>query len=750
MSKKLSYLSLAVLAGFTALMLSTLPGTFFDYDFDKFFKPDDPPTRYFETHRNTFGTDNDFVLIGLLSHKGVFHPEFQERAAALAEALGKVPHVEAVISPTTMRMPVREPLTGTVFQQPVLRGNGSLDSLRVFGDLSLIDNFFSRTTPAMSILLITEERISKEKSDALAAGLNEVLSNFDFDEVHVAGRAIGQVVYIQKIQKEFALFMAIAIGFVILLLYVMFRSFRGIILPLVTVLLAVVWSIGILNFSGSGIGILLNMLPPVIFVVGMSDAVHLYARYLEELRRGRSQQYALRQMVFDTGLATLLTSVTTAIGFASLYFTGIPTLQEFGLLTAAGVLAAYVIAILMMPAWLSLTKPPERSVHHRYNTVWDGFLLRIFPKIIAQRRPILIGMAFLALLFSLSASQLGLNNYLLEDLRPGEKLRQDFSFFDRHFAGVRPFEVGMQSKDPDQTLLTTESLAAMDSLEIYLRSVYGAAALQSPVAYAKALHRSLNGGRNAFYTLPENEAAQARNLRELQRLHQLDKLHPVLDSTGTYARIYGRAGDWGAQAFAAKNDSLRSYLAATGLDQRFDIEITGTGTLIDRTNQNLVFSLSKGLGVAFVLISLIMGFMFRSFKMVAIALVPNILPLLAVAAVMYCLGIDLKMSTSIIFTIAFGIAVDDTIHLLSRYKLELLKGESQHTALRNAFVYTGKALIITSIILFGGFISLCFSSFQSTFYIGLLVTLTLVFALVFDLSLLPALLSYLSGKEEKG
>jgi predicted RND superfamily exporter protein len=227
----------------------------------------------------------------------------------------------------------------------------------------------------------------------------------------------------------------------------------------------------------------------------------------------------------------------------------------------------------------------------------------------------------------------------------------------------------------------------------------------------------------------------------------MGKLSTLVDSTAAKARMFGRVADLGAQAFAERNTRLYKWLAETGLAAKYDVHITGTGTLIDRTNQNLVSSLSKGLGVAFLLISLIMGFMFGSLSMVIIALIPNVLPLITVAAVMTLTGIDLKMSTSIIFTIAFGIAVDDTIHLLSRYKLELLKGRSRLMALRNSYVHTGKALVITSIILFGGFIGMCFSTFQSTYYIGLLVTLTLFFALLFDLTLLPALVAAFGGKK---
>jgi hypothetical protein len=734
-----SFLALILLTTITVFFGATLPDTGFDYDFDKFFKPDDAATKYYQVHRDTFSTDNDFVLIGLVNLGSVFDPSFLEKVESLTHELAEVSHVIDVISPTDYTIPVRESLTGALFQKPLLTGNRERDSVRVFSDPAIVGNLFSTDTTALSIVILTSEFLSKEKSDELAKELNLVLSRYDFSGIHLSGRAIGQVVYIQKIQREFVLFMGIAITFVIVLLFVMFRSLRGIILPMATVLLAVVWSIGILNLSGRGISLLLNMLPPVIFVVGMSDAVHLYSRYIEELKKGKPKDEAIRLMVTDTGLATLLTSITTAIGFASLWFTGIPALREFGLLTAAGVLAAFIIAILMMPAWLILSKKPLKSLESPNIQRWDGFLIPLFSAVTRKSKRVFALTGALALVMIASLFTIDLNNFLLEDLKEGEKLRRDFTFFDRNFSGVRPFDMGIEWKTEDPS--DPEYFLTLEKLHGFLDSAYGVGALSSPLNVIKELNRSRHGGRNDHYRLPETPAEWNRVLADYRRLLGTGKLENLTTTDGKYIRIMGRVGDSGAQHFAEKNRDFEAFLAKTGIPRSAEITVTGTGTLIDRTNQTLVGSLSKGLGAAFLLIAILMGLMFKSVRMVGIALVPNLLPLLAVGLVMAVWGIDLKMSTSIIFTIAFGIAVDDTIHILSRYKLELMKGRSNLVAIRNAYLYTGKALIITSIILFGGFIGLCFSSFQSTFYIGLFVTLTLIFALVFDFLLIPPLIT---------
>lgn len=740
MNKKQARLAVVLILLISAFLGYQIRDIHFDYNFDKFFKPDDLQTEYFNEHRNTFGTDNDFILIALENKAGVFEQSFLNRIDSLTKKLESIPHVIKVISPTTLKSNIRDRHTGMVFSSPLMRGDRERDSLRAFSDPSYADNFFSKSTHAISLVVLTEQNLSKNKSDVVDSHLRDVLNKTSFDDYHLAGRAIGQVVYINKIQKEFLMFMALSVVLVIIILFIMFRSFRGVIIPLVTVLLSVVWSLGILNLANLGIGILLNMLPPVIFVVGMSDAVHLYSRYLEELRKGNSKEKAIHEMIFDTGLATLLTSITTAVGFASLYFTGIPSLQEFGLITASGVIAAFIIAITLLPAWLVLTRLPEKTLKIQTRSIWSRFLENSFLTVIRSRNRIFISVGLLLVVFVFLGSKIELNNFLLEDLQEDEPLRKDFEFFDKNFSGVRPFEMGIKSKD-STSLLNYESIQDINELQSYLKSEYGVGAIQSVVELSKSVNRSINRGLNENYKLPEKPS----EWQNVERIIKKSSGSAFIDNYATkdfsYFRISGRTSDLGGKVFNRKDAELEQFLKESGLDEKYDIQTTGTGKLIDRTNQNLVSSLSKGLGVAILLIAGIVMFLFRSIKMLLIALVPNIIPLVALLAIMAAFNIDLKMSTCIIFTIAFGIAVDDTIHMLSRYRLELGKGKSHIISVRNSYTYTGKALIMTTLILLGGFFGMSFSSFKSTHYIGVLVSCTLVLALIFDLTVLPSLLA---------
>ncbi|MEX1132116.1 MAG: efflux RND transporter permease subunit, partial [Flavobacteriales bacterium] len=282
-------------------------------------------------------------------------------------------------------------------------------------------------------------------------------------------------------------------------------------------------------------------------------------------------------------------------------------------------------------------------------------------------------------------------------------------------------------------------LQAMDTVQQHLESTYGVKAILSPVTVVKSLNKAFNGGADEYYDLPEDPRETKRMVKRAEILMGTDGLRMLATPDGRYARMSGRMVDEGGYIHAQRNDTLDAFVQASTPTDKIDFNQTGMAYLVDRSNAKLSSQLIGGLSVAFALIALIMAWVFRSWRMTLIALVPNVIPLMVVGGLMGLVGIDIKVSTAIIFTIAFGIAVDDTIHMLGKLRIELKKGKSLPYAMKRTVLSTGKALLITSIMLLSGFISLIFSSFASVFYMGLLVSLTLVFALIADLILLPLL-----------
>ncbi len=732
MTKKLAWIIILVLVFATAYISSFLPGLYFDYDFNSFFNPSDSSTYAYNQHQEKFGTDNDFILIGVESEITALDSAFLCRIDALSDKLKTGPFVERVTSVTTLESIVREPLTGALVKKPYLTYR-SADYERVEKDPSNFRTLFSDDLKSSSIIISHEQGLSKVRCDTLAQFINDAVAEWPPSKVHIAGRAIGQAIYIETIESEFFLFLILSLVFVISFLWLMFRNLIGILVPLIAVGFSVVWTMGIIYASDIGISLLMTMIPPVIFVVGISDCVHLYARFLEEYREGNTLDESIRIMIKKTGLATLITSVTTSIGFASLYFTQVPALQNFGFVTAAGVLATYIVSIALMPALLKIST--HREAEKKRNTRIERTIEKLVRFSVQRYRQVRIASLLLIIILAWAGAQVEQNNFLLEDMRKGTKIKDDFDFFDTHFSGVRPFEMGIDFEE--DFALSKEKIEELNRIDQYLESTYGVGAIQSIPQIAKELNRTYHGGKSAFYTLPESDRVWNYVLKNIEKLIQSGKLDHIVARESNYLRVFGRAPDYGGKVFTEKNIGLKNFLDEE-MESLGQFVITGTGHLIDRTNQNLVYSLGTGLGLAFALISVLMAFLFRSLRMLIISLIPNLLPLLAVTAIMAATGIDLKLTTGIIFTITFGIAVDDTIHILSRYILELRDGKAKSEALMNAFTHTGKALVITTLILVGGFSTLCASSFQGTYYIGLLVTLTLILALAFDLVALPA------------
>ena len=284
---------------------------------------------------------------------------------------------------------------------------------------------------------------------------------------------------------------------------------------------------------------------------------------------------------------------------------------------------------------------------------------------------------------------------------------------------------------------STEVQHVLADITSYLESTYGVGSIVSSdrlLAYANRLN---NGDQARFQSVPQSQREIDRMVRAMSRADGNNPLHLVANEEARSLRVFGKLPDLGAQHYRAQDEAFLAWFERTHPDSPLKLHTTGTARLIDLNVGSLASDMVIGLTIAFLIVALIAGLMFRNVSMVVISLVPNMLPLLMIAGIMGWSGIDLKLSTSIIFTIAFGIAVDDTIHFISKLRIELAKGRNLKDAVQSSFLNAGKAIIITSIILCGGFMTLSLSSFLGTFYIGVLISTTLLLAVVSDLFVLP-------------
>jgi len=712
----------------------------FDYDFEKFFPPDDTETDFFEGFRNEFGNDYDFLLIGLTSKTNIYDTAFLQKVNTLCDSLAVLQNVKDVKSLTNLRIPV---ISGGGFlnKRFVHLDNDSLlklDSVKLNQTKELEGSFISTDQKTTCIFLQTKDRMAKKPSDKLIREIEATVASFNFHEYHLAGKIKAQQVYLTRMEKEIIFFISIAAVIVIIFLALTFQSFSNVLVPFCVVILSVTWQLGIMHFVGKKIDILTMLLPTILFIVGMSDVIHILSKYMEELRAGHPKKSALLKTLKEVGWATFLTSFITALGFFTLITANISPIREFGIYTGIGVLLAYFLSITLLPAVLILLPPPKIVENPKFDQWWNKVLHRQLLAVFRNRKKILIISSVIFVTGGSGIYFLKVNNLLLEDLSPKEPLRQEFLFFEKNFSGGRPFEMMVEAKGT-KDILSYESIKEIEALENLASEKFHLGFIQSPVALLKLCNRSFNSGLNAYYKLPANEEEHNKLIKQIKEYGVMKEsiFNTLISKDFKRCRISGKMHDLGSYRVRKMEADFEKSLP---LLSHVQYRLTGSARLVDQNISYLAINLMQGLGSGIIIVAFIFGLMYRSWKMILIALSVNIIPMVIIAGIMGYLGIDIKVSTSMIFTIAFGIAEDDTIHFLSRFQIERHNGRTVLYAIKRSFLSTGKAMILTSIVLCAGFVTMITSSFMSVYYIGLLLSLTLFIALIADLCLLPIFL----------
>jgi len=713
-----------------------------DYDFEKFFPIDDMETDFFLEHRAKFESDNDFLLISIENDPTVFDLGFLKKVKSLQKKLDSTKDVRftrSIVTEKEMYIPPRSIPTSRPYIN--FKENRLVqDEKDLMENEEMINTLIAKDKKSLCIFVRHKDFLSKNGSDTLVQSINGLCDAYGFDKVRVAGRTVGQKFYIDKMGYEMAFFMVLSYMLVIVFLFIAFRSLWGVLMPQLVILGTLFWVVGFIGLYGEPVSIVMSVLPCIVFVVAMSDVIHLLSRYLDAFRTGIGKFASIKLTIREVGMATFLTSVTTAIGFFSLMFISVQPIQVFGAIAGFGVLIAFVLTFVLLPIIIYLAPNPTFLKKSDRDPFWKKKLSKWFIRVLRQPKRILIVYVGFIAVCLIGMVNLEANNFLMDEISQKEPIKQNFNFLDEHYGGIRPFELSISLKDTSKTFWSLEVLKDVEKVENYIEKVYGAGLRSSIVKVVKVMNRSTHTGRIDYYTLPERERDLKRFKRGLEKVNGGQFKNVLLDSTGHFARLGGNMPDWGNKVISKKNVALQQFLKKKMSNSTIKVQLTGTAHLLDKNISYLSMSLVKGISLSVILVALIMGLLYRSVSMVLISIIPNLIPLIFVAAIMGYFGINIKTSTAIVFTIAFGIAVDDTIHFLGKFKYELMKGRSKMYALKRSYLTTGKAMIITTFILCAGFILLVFSSFLGTANMGVLLCLTLFLALIVDLTLLPVLL----------
>ena len=738
------------LIGVTVFLGYQIRNLQFDYDFEKFFPVEDADADFFYKHRAQFEYDNNFILLGIENKKGVFQADFLIELDSLTKVFEKgLPYVEGVRSITNQEEVLLFKGGGSSKKPYVDFKNWSgqpssidrlisQDSIRIFNSKELVNTLIAGDGKSVCVFIKHENDLSRDKSEVLVNAIRSKLSDFSFDDTHLAGTAVGQQYYIKKMNEELLLFMGLSAILVILFLFIAFRSGWGIILPQIVILSSLLWILGGMGLFNSPMNILLTTLPSIMFVVAMSDVIHLVSRYMDALRDKLSKYEAIKTTIKEVGFSTFLTSVTTSVGFFSLYFINVQPIKMFGLIIGIGVLLAFFLSILMLPI-LFYYFPSPKIITKEKQSIWQKLLPDFFEWVLSHKRTVW-GISIIFILLAINGmTLLKSDNLIMDDIKDSDPIKKDFGYFEKHYGGYRPFELAINISDTSVNVWDLNVLKEIEEFEDYLEDSFGMELKVSLVQSLKVLNRSSNLGNKTYFELPTKKRDLKKYRRFLKMTDQGKLIKLFVDSTEMVTRIQGTIPDKGNNYVTAKTNRFNEFVEKRNFSH-IDVRVTGSAYLLDKNIRYLSNSLIYGLLVSIGIVSIIMGFVFKSIRMVIISIIPNTIPLIFIAAVMGYLGIEVKTSTSIIFTIAFGIAVDDTIHLLGKFKFELMKGKSVRDALKHSFVVTGKAMILTTLVLCSGFLLLLFSTFMGTFNMGLLLSMTLFIALILDLTLLPLLI----------
>ena len=737
-----------LLWGLILITIGGIVGVFqlkIDFSFDSFYPKEDPEYQYYLNFQEQFAAEQNFmIMVGLQSPtEDVFDQAFLQYADSLFDQMKSLSGLDSMISATEFVEIRRTPLS--VNLRPWLEFNSpeqvERSKRRVEKDTSIVGIFITRDRKYLcSYLFITPELFDAAERDVLNAQLDEIVEQSGLEYI-ITGIPYIRTEYTKKLTFELLLFTGLSIVFIILVLTIMYRNFWGVVVPFLAVMTSLIWIVGLMGWSDEYINLINNLLIPIIFVVGMSDVIHLVTKYLHEINGGNTVPIAIKHTLKEIGLATFLTSLTTAIGFASLMVSRIPPMKSFGMYAAIGVLFTYVVSIIIIPNAL-LKIPPAKLLGTNAlenKEFWSRWLLRVYLFTTRKSREILVVSFLIIGSCVYLITQISLDMYLLEDVKPSDPIRKSLTFFEEQAYGIRPFEMGIEAKG-DYKVTDYQIIEDMKKIQDFLRERESFSPFLSMATLLEQSNYLFHFNSERYRALPasQSELDEMMQFMELQGARQI--LQTVVSEDRKTARLSSRLPDNGTYAFRDLMGELDEFIATECHPEMYEYSVTGYTVLTENNLDYLRSSLLWGLAAAFVVIGGLMGLLFKSWKMMLISMVPNMIPLILTGGVMGLFGIKLTASTAIVFVIAFGIAVDDTIHFLTRYRLETQKGNPTDVAIRNTILGTGKAMIITSMVLMAGFIILLASNFGGTFSTGLFTSLTIVFALLADLFLLPIFL----------
>lgn len=726
------------------------------YDFARTVPLNDPDMIMLQKFREQFGEDGNIIAVGF-KDSAIYKQKNFEAYRDFARTVKQISGVSEVIALPLLKVGLKDVENSRFYLANIfpetIHSEEEFDSLLTVmtGQKLYTGQLVNAANGAtMMIVSVNKDVMNSALREPLTASLLEAAATFERAtniKPHYAGLPFIRTVVTNQVKREMRIFLIASVLITGFIMFIFFRSSRAVIFSMIIIGIVVIWTVGTLALFGYKITLLTGLIPPVIVTIGITNAIYLLNKYHLEFAKTNNKIEAIATVVNKMGLATFLTNLTVAIGFLTLLATDILVLREFGIVAGLNIMALFFVSLVMIPSVFSwLPTPNERHLRHLNFSMMGKFLKTVDSMVTRQRAMIYTSSIILALVSAYGIWQLRSVSFMVDDVPEDSAVKKDLEFFEANFSGIMPLEMVVEFKTKKRRpLLDVRNLQMADRFETFLDSLPNVSKPVSLISFVKASKQAFYNNNPDRYALPtRNEAAFIMRYMRGQS-DNTGLFKSFVDSTFSKMRISAQMADIGSE----RMDSLVQYtiepkmkeiFVATGQDTIIT-SITGTTKLFIKGNKFLVANLKESLLLAFLLITLSMVALFANVRMIVISLIPNLLALMITAGLMGYFNIPLKASTALIFSITFGISVDNSIRFLAKYRQEILSNNFRiPLAVTDSILETGKSIIYTSIVLFAGFIIFAFSDFGGTIALGVLTSTTLVISMFTNLILLPALI----------
>ncbi|MBL6877431.1 MAG: MMPL family transporter [Flavobacteriaceae bacterium] len=708
-----------------------------------------------------FGEEGNLIVIGIKDSL-LFTTENLNAWNNLSKVLKDTNFVESVIAIGDLQKLKKDKKKQQFYLEPFIRDTISSDielisiKKELFEKYPFYDEFlFNTKTKSVRTAIHLKKSIVNE------AGRETYINNFlipkveSFEakynlDIKISGMPYVRTKNAENIKSEISTFVILALIITSIIFFLFFRSYRATFISLFVVMIGVVWTVGILGLfiintppGDFEISVLTGLIPPLIIVIGIPNCIFLINKYQHEVNKHGNKAKSLQKVITKIGNATLMTNVTTASGFATFIITNSKLLKEFGIVASLSILAIFILCILIIPIIYSFLPIPEEKHLEHLNRTWINSLGDWIEKTVKKSKINIYIISVLLLVTSIiGIYQIRISGSIIDDMPQKADWFDDIMFYEKEFNGIMPLEILINTKRKKgvTNLSTIKKMSKIEDVILEIPELSKPISMVSLVKYSKQAYYN---GNPKYYQVPTSQEnsfilSYAKNSTSDS---DVDLIKNYVDSTGQYTRITAFMKDMEIEKMEEIEKKLNYEISKIMPSDNFEVSITGKAYLFQKGTKYLVKNLILSLSLAIFLIALLMAYMFRSLKMIFISLIPNLLPLIVTAGLMGYLGVAIKPSTILIFSIAFGIAVDDTIHFLAKYRQELITNNWEvKKSVYNALRETGVSMFYTSIVLFFGFSVFTVSNFGGTVALGALVSATLLFAMLSNLLLLPSML----------